>query len=148
MVISAPVTWLIVTVALAVIELSTFGLVTIWFAIGAAMAMIAAIIGANIGIQLIVFIVVSTVILITLRPLATKYVNSRTKRTNIDAVIGRKLVAKTDIDNAVGLGKVDMDGSTWFALSSREDEVIHAGDIIRVVKVVGAKLIVEKEDEK
>ena len=117
---------------------------TIWFAIGAIFAMISALLGANIWVQLICFIIVSIAILLSVRPLAEKYVNRNTKKTNIDAVVGRRLVAKTDIDNIHGKGKIDMDGSTWLAQSSVDEIVINAGEEVRVVKVVGAKLIVER----
>ena len=119
--------WLILTVALAVIELATLGLITIWFAIGAAVAMLVALLGGNIWAQLISFIIVSTVILVTVRPIASKHFNRNIKKTNIDAVIGRKLIAKTDIDNIKGTGKVDMDGSTWLAASTDDNVTIHAG---------------------
>ncbi len=143
---SPAIIWLVVAIVLAIIELSTMGLVTIWFAIGAVLSMIFALLGANIWIQLICFIVVSTVILVAVRPLAEKYVNRSIKKTNIDAAIGRKLIAKTDIDNLHGLGKVDMDGSTWIAQSSNDEIIISAGEEVRVVKVVGARLIVERAD--
>ncbi len=141
---SPAIIWLIVAIILAIIELSTLGLVTIWFAIGAIFAMISALLGANIWVQLICFIIVSIAILLSVRPLAEKYVNRNTKKTNIDAVVGRRLVAKTDIDNIHGKGKIDMDGSTWLAQSSVDEIVINAGEEVRVVKVVGAKLIVER----
>ncbi|MBR4667342.1 MAG: NfeD family protein [Butyrivibrio sp.] len=141
---SPAIIWLIVAIILAIIELSTLGLVTIWFAIGAIFAMISALLGANIWVQLICFIIVSIAILLSVRPLAEKYVNRNTKKTNIDAVVGRRLVAKTDIDNIHGKGKIDMDGSIWLAQSSVDEIVINAGEEVRVVKVVGAKLIVER----
>ena len=137
--------WLILTVILAVIELTTLGLITIWFAIGAAVAMLAALLGGNIWVQLIRFIIVSTGILVTVRPIASRHFNGKIKKTNIDAVIGRKLIAKTDIDNIKGTGKVDMDGSTWLAASSMDEVTIFAGEEVRVVRVSGAKLIVERE---
>ncbi len=144
MIMSPAIIWLIVAIVLAIIELSTMGLVTIWFAIGAICAMIFALLGANIWVQLIGFIIVSIVILVAARPLAEKYVNSKVKKTNIDAVVGRRLVAKTDIDNLHGFGKVDMDGSTWLAQSSSDEIVINAGQEVVVVQVKGAKLIVER----
>ena len=140
---SPAIIWLIISIVLAVIELSTLGLVTIWFAIGAIVSMIVALLGANIWVQLICFILVSVVILVAVRPLAEKYINRNIKKTNIDAVIGRKLIAKTDIDNIRGTGKVDMDGSTWLAKSSIDEVTIRAGEEVVVVKVQGAKLIVE-----
>ena len=144
--ISPAIIWLIAAIVLAVIELSTMGLVTIWFAIGAVIAMIGALLGAGLIVQLLLFIVVSLVVLVAARPLAEKYVNKNVKKTNIDAVIGRKLIAKTDIDNLKGTGKVDMEGSTWLASSSRDEVTITAGTEVVVVKVVGAKLIVDKAE--
>ena len=143
---SPAIIWLIIAIVLAIVELSTMGLVTIWFAIGAVVSMIFALLGGNIWVQLISFIVVSTVILVAVRPLAEKYVNRSIKKTNIDAVVGRKLIAKTDIDNLHGMGKVDFEGSTWIAQSSNDEITISAGEEVRVVKVVGAKLVVERAD--
>ena len=142
--VSPAIIWLIAAIVLAVIELSTMGLVTIWFAIGAVFAMIGALLGAGLIVQLVLFIVVSLIILVAARPLAEKYVNQNVKKTNIDAAIGRKLIAKTDIDNLKGIGKVDMEGSTWLAASSNGEVTIPAGSEVVVVKVVGAKLIVDK----
>ncbi len=138
------VVWLVLTIVLAVIELTTLGLITIWFAIGSVFALFVALLGGNTWVQLIIFVIVSALTMLTVRPLATKYINSKVKKTNIDAVIGRKLIAKTDIDNVKGTGKVDMDGSTWLAASSFDEVVINAGEEVRVVRVSGAKLIVEK----
>lgn len=144
--ISPAIIWLIAAIVLAVIELSTMGLVTIWFAIGAVVAMIGALLGAGLFVQLLLFIIVSVVILVAVRPLAEKYLNKNIKKTNIDAVVGRKLIAKTDIDNLKGIGKVDMEGSTWLAASSNDEVTISAGSEVVVVKVVGAKLIVDKAE--
>ena len=47
--------WLFMTVLLAVIELSTLGLITIWFAFGAAVTIIVALLGGNIWVQLFTF---------------------------------------------------------------------------------------------
>ena len=109
------------------------------------MTIIVSLLGANFWIQLFVFVIVSTVILLTVRPIATKHFNNQVKKTNIDAIVGRKLIVKTDIDNIKGTGKVDMDGSTWLAASSIDEVVIEKGAEVRVVRVQGAKLIVERE---
>ena len=141
---SETIIWLLIAVALAVVELATQGLVTIWFTFGALIACLLAALGAPVPAQIVIFVVVSTVVLVAVRPLANKYINSKTKKTNIDALIGRKLIAKTDIDNLHGKGKVDMDGSTWIARSSDDNVVISAGEEVEIVKVSGAKLIVQK----
>ena len=143
--ISLPIIWLIITIVLSVIEIFTMGLVTIWFAAGAAVALLLSLIGTPVAIQVVAFLVVSIVVLVLVRPIATTHFNNRIKKTNIDAIIGRKLIAKTDIDNLHGTGKVDMDGSTWLAASSVDNIVIPAGEEVVVVEVRGVKLIVERE---
>ncbi len=143
--ISLPIIWLIVTIVLSVIEIFTMGLVTIWFAAGAAVALLLSLIGTPVAIQVVAFLVVSIAILVLVRPIAQSHFNNRIKKTNIDAIIGRKLIAKTDIDNLHGTGKVDMDGSTWLAASSVDNIVIPAGEEVVVKEVRGVKLIVERE---
>ncbi len=143
--IGVSVIWLAITVVLSVIEIFTMGLVTIWFAAGAAVAFLLSLFDAPLFLQVGAFLVVSVVVLVLVRPIAASHFNNRLKKTNIDAIIGRKLVAKTDIDNLHGMGKVDMDGSTWIAASSVDNIVIKAGEEVKVVEVRGAKLIVERE---
>jgi membrane protein implicated in regulation of membrane protease activity len=143
--ISMAIVWLAAAVILSVIELMTMGLVTIWFAAGAIVSFLLSLIGAPLSLQIAAFVVVSGAVLILVRPLATKYVNQKAVKTNIDAVVGRKLIVKTEIDNIKGTGKVDMDGSTWLAASTMDEVVIPEGAEVRVVKVTGAKLIVERE---
>ena len=143
--VSLPIIWLILTVVLSVIEIFTMGLVTIWFAAGAAVALLLSIIDAPLAVQVIGFLIVSIAVLVLVRPIAMSHFNNRLKKTNVDAIIGRKLIAKTDIDNLHGTGKVDMDGSTWLAASTVDNIVIPAGEEVRVVEVRGVKLIVERE---
>jgi membrane protein implicated in regulation of membrane protease activity len=143
--ISLPIVWLIITVVLSLIEIFTMGLVTIWFAAGAVVALIMSLIGSPLWLQATLFLAVSIAVLVLVRPIATSHFNNRLKKTNIDAVIGRKLIAKTDIDNLHGMGKVDMDGSTWIAASSMDNVIIHQGEEVKVVEVQGVKLIVERE---
>ena len=143
---SMPLVWLAVAIIFSVIELATMGLVTIWFAAGALVALLLSMVGAPVLLQVAAFLVVSVAVLFLVRPLAAKYVNSKAKKTNIDAIIGRRLVVKKEIDNLKGTGKIDMDGSTWLAASTIDNIIIPEGTTVRVVKVVGAKLIVERED--
>ncbi|WP_022778724.1 NfeD family protein [Butyrivibrio sp. AE3009] len=143
---SMPLVWLAVAIVFSVIELATMGLVTIWFAAGALAALLLSMIGATVLLQVAAFLVVSVAVLLVVRPLAAKYVNGKAKKTNIDAIIGRRLVVKKEIDNLKGTGKIDMDGTTWMAASTIDNIIIPEGTTVRVVKVSGAKLIVERED--
>ena len=137
--------WLIITIVMALIELPTMGLITIWFAAGALVSMVLAMLGFGVPVQVAAFIIVSVLILCSVRPLAIKYFNSKVKKTNIDAVIGKRLIVMNDIDNLNESGKVQFEGSIWLARSSSDQVIIRAGEKVRVVNVVGNNLIVERE---
>lgn len=139
--------WLIVMVLFLVVEAATVGLVCIWFAVGALAALIAALLGANIVIQIVLFLIVSAVALYFTRPLAKKYVNAKVEPTNADMVIGKECRVTEAIDNIAGTGAVYVDGKTWTA-RSESDEVIPEGTLVTAKSIDGVKLIVaapEKE---
>ncbi len=139
--------WLIVMVLFLVVEAATVGLVCIWFAVGALAALIAALLGAEIWLQIVLFLVVSAVALYFTRPLAKKYVNAKVEPTNADMVIGKECRVTEAIDNIAGTGAVYVDGKTWTA-RSESDEVIPEGTLVTAKSIDGVKLIVaapEKE---
>lgn len=139
--------WLIVMVLFLVVEAATVGLVCIWFAVGALSALIAALLGAEIWLQIVLFLVVSAVALYFTRPLAKKYVNAKVEPTNADMVIGKECRVTEAIDNIAGTGAVYVDGKTWTA-RSESDEVIPEGTLVTAKSIDGVKLIVaapEKE---
>ena len=140
--ISLPIVWLIIAVAMGIVEILTQGLTTIYFTAGALAALIVAMFDTPFWPQVIVFVMVSGISLFLVRPLSLKYLNSKTVKTNIDALIGRRVIAKTEIDNRKKPGKVDLDGSTWMAVSETDDIVISAGKEVEVVRIDGAKVIV------
>ena len=76
--------WLVAMIVLLIIEGIVPGLVSIWFAIGAFAAMISAILGAPLWLQVLWFFAVSILTLCLTRPFAKKYVNSRAMPTNAD----------------------------------------------------------------
>ena len=69
--------WLAAVVIFAVAEATTQGLVSIWFAGGALAGLIAAMIGASITVQTVIFIAVSAILILALRKIAVKSQRSR-----------------------------------------------------------------------
>ena len=138
--------WLIAMVLFGVLEAVTVGLTSIWFAVGALAALIAASLGAFALVQVIVFLVVSFVTLLLLRPLAQRYINDRKEPTNADRVIGREAVVTQAIDNLKGEGQVNVSGAVWTA-RSQEEAPIPAGARVRVLRIEGVKVIVSPVPE-
>jgi len=136
--------WLIAMVVLLVIEAVVPGLISIWFALGALAALISALFHAPIWLQIVWFVAVSVIALVLTRPLVRKYVNGRITPTNADMVIGKDAVVTEAIDNLHARGAVLLDGKTWTARMDREDENAQTGETVRVLRIEGVKLIVEK----
>ena len=134
---------LALTAVLLIIEIATLGLTTIWFAAGALFAFFAALLGMNQGIQIGVFVVVSVVLLFFTRPLAVKYLNTKTIKTNTEALVGKTARVIVDINNLKSQGQVVINGLEWTARSSDDTVVFKIGDAVTIVGIEGVKLIVE-----
>ena len=136
--------WAVAVIAFVILELATVGLASIWFALGALCALIAALLGAPVWLQIVWFVIVSVATLLLTRPLARKYINSKTMATNADRVIGGKAVVKERIDELAGTGAVLADGKMWTARTA-DGSVAEPGDIVTVLEIRGVRLIVAPE---
>ena len=132
--------WLVAFVILIGIEAATMALTTIWFAGGAVFAFFAAVLEFSVQTQLVVFLIVSFVLLLFTRPLAIRFVNRETVKTNVDGLIA-KVIKK--IDNNEPSGAAVIDGQEWTARSADEAVTIPVGTHVVIKEVRGVKLIVE-----
>ena len=126
----------------AVGEAVSVGLTSIWFAAGALVALIAALLGWALWIQIALFLVVSLLCLLAVRPLARRHLNDKIEPTNADRVIGAEAQVTQDIDNIHGKGAVIIRGMTWSA-RSQDDSPILTGTLVRVLRIEGVKVFVE-----
>ena len=137
-----PLIWLGILALLLVVEAITAGLTTIWFAGGALVAAIACYAGANLTVQILLFLCVSLVLLIFTRPLAMKYFI----QTNANSLIGKKAVVIQEIDNLAQTGQVRINDIEWTARSA-DDEKIGEGTVVTIEEIRGVKLIVKQNKE-
>lgn len=135
--------WLVAFVILIGIEAATMALTTIWFAGGAVFAFFAAVLGFSVQTQLVVFLIVSFILLLFTRPLAMRFVNRETVKTNVDGLIGRRAKVITKIDNNEPSGATVVDGQEWTARSMDDAVTIPVGTHVVIKEVRGVKLIVE-----
>ena len=143
--IGMPVVWLTAMILLLVVEAIVPGLISIWFALGALSALVSALLGAPVWLQVVWFVVVSVVTLVLTRPLARRYVNGSAVATNADMLIGRECVVTEEIDNIHGKGAVSIGGKVWTARTAEDGQKAAVGDVLRVLRIEGVKLIVQKE---
>ena len=76
------------------------------------------------------------------RPLAKKYINSKTQATNADMYVGKECIVLEDIDNVAGTGAVKVAGKVWTARSA-DNTVIAEGSRAEALRIEGVKLIVK-----
>lgn len=134
--------WLALIFTFLLIEGITLNLVTIWFAVGALCAFVTSYFTNSIMIQLIVFIIFTTLSLLFTRPLLNKYVKRNIKNTNIDMTIGKIGIVTQDI-SPLKNGRVNVLGKSWMATSSNE---IKKGTKVEVLEIQGAKIIVKEKE--
>ena len=133
--------WVIIIVALLVVEFATAALTTIWFAGGALAGLILALRGAPIWRQAAAFAALSVVLLVLTRPLAAR-IRGKTVRTNADRMIGKEAVVIERIDNVRGTGAVRVEGQEWTARSVNPGHIIEENEIVMVRSISGVKLMV------
>ena len=134
--------WLGISVLLAIVEAFSLTLITIWFVIGGIAASIAAYFGANLAVQIGIFLVVSVASLLLFRPLALKH--RELGQAHEPDWIGKHAVVVEAIDNDALSGRVETsDHMTWAALS-KDGTPIEVGTNVVVVDRSSIKLIVER----
>lgn len=139
--------WLLLAAIFIVIEIISLGLTTIWFAGGAFVAAIAALCGANLVVQIVLFVVVAVALLAFTRPWAVKHLDSKTEKTNAEALVGQNAVVIEEINNLNETGRAKINGMEWTARTKEDGEVIPEGYVAHILEIQGVKLIVEKADE-
>ena len=137
--------WLGITIVAVIIEILTTDLVSIWFAAGGIVALIACLLGASQMIQIVLFVIVGIFTIIIVRPIAKKYLRTNIEKTNVDRVIGKHgLVTKTiTADNK---GEVKVMSTSWPA-TSLDNTIINEGDYCEIIAIEGVHLVVKKIEE-
>lgn len=140
--------WLVLFVAMLIIEAVGPALVSIWFALGAVIALILSFIPEVAWwIEVIVFVVISIATLLALRPVLKRYIKRNNYNTNIDSFTGKRGYVIEDI-TYLRPGAVKIGDVSWTAIPVNKDEKIVENEIIEVVAVNGNKLIVKKVEGK
>jgi membrane protein implicated in regulation of membrane protease activity len=113
------------------------------FSVGALGAAVVDVAGASELAAWVVFVVVSVLMLLVVRPIAKSHMKVPPHiRTGTAALVGQQAIVLERIANNEGVGCVKIDGEVWTARSLDEDEVIEAGSRVHVVQIKGATALV------
>ena len=139
--------WLVAVIIFLGVELSTVTLTSIWFAAGALAAMLVAMFNGNIIIQIIAFLIVAFGLLYATKPWSKKFIDTKKVSTNADRAIGAHVRVIERISNLDQTGRVMYNGLDWTARTEDDNIVIEQGELVRVLRIAGVKLIVERVEE-
>ena len=138
--------WLFVAITAVVIESMTCDLVAIWFVPGALSAMLLSLFVPLMGLQIMVFLMLSILVLVLAKTVFKKYMPKAKKNAlNADAMIGARAVVTEEINNLHGTGCVKVNGVAWTARATDPETTIAKGSIVIVKQIEGVKLICEPE---
>lgn len=135
--------WLVLMIGFVAAEAACpFHLVSIWFAVGSLVALVAAALDAQMWLQITLFAVVSVGLLVATLPLVKKFVIPKQAKTNVDSVIGSRGYVTEEIDNLSASGQVKLGGMYWSA-RSEDGHSIPVGTLVQVARIEGVKVFVK-----
>lgn len=133
--------WLVLLVVFLIVEASTVTLMSLWFAAGSLIALFASLLGGPLWLQLLLFLAVSTISLIALRPVFRKFIRPKLTATNVDSVIGATGLVTASVDNVSAVGRVKLGAMEWSARST-SGAPISEGTLVKVDRIEGVKVFV------
>ena len=133
--------WLGLMVLFLIMEANTVSVVSIWFAVGALVALVTSLLGGQLWLQAVLFFAVSAGLLACLRPMTKKYFKPKLTKTNVDAVIGTQGYLTDAVDNLNGKGRVKLGAMEWTARST-DGSIIPQGTLVKVDRIEGVKAFV------
>ncbi len=139
-----PFIWLGIVVAAVVVEVSTVALVSIWFVPSALISMILAFCNVPLWIQILVFLVLSALCIIFIKPISNRFLGVKHVATNADSLIGEEAVVIEEICNLEARGQVKVRGQVWTARAADKYQTYAKGDVLNVIAIEGVKLICTK----
>jgi len=139
--------WLGIMAALLIIEAATMGLTTIWGAISALIMIFVSRTGLAVAWQVLLFMVITLVLLVTTRPVALKKLKIGKTKTNVDTMLGQEVIV-TKAVSRFGKGEAKgRNGVIWTVTSNSETDIPH-GTICKVESVEGNTLIIKRKEDK
>ena len=135
--------WIVAVIVFLGLEAVTSAVVSIWFAGGALIAFIATVLGAGIKLQIFLFLIVSVLLVVLLRKIAFKNLNTKKAKTNLDRIIGTDVMINEEVNNKLRTGTAYVGDVEW-KVKSENGEIIPKDTMAEVVDIEGVRLVVKK----
>ncbi|MFA5625011.1 MAG: NfeD family protein [Bradymonadales bacterium] len=140
------IVWAAILAFTIVAELATATLVSVWFAIGAAAALLLALLGAPLWLQIGTAIAISIATLWFFRHFIIRVGNKGDKTEVVakHALAGKSAIVTQRISNIENIGQICVDGDYWTAKSA-SDTPIAEGAAVIILQVGSAVCVVEPD---
>jgi len=138
------VVWIAVGILFIIIEIFTPGFFFFSFGIGAiASGLMAYIFKENLILQFLTFSVVTFVSFLLMKKFAGKMLKNSVQESNIYALSGKTgIVTKIILKDHKGYVRIG--GEEWSAIFEQDIEQINEGEKVKIIRVDGNKVVVEK----
>lgn len=143
--------WIVLGIGLIIAEIFTFGFVLFWFGIGALAAALAGFLGLGLGIQFVVFALVSISLTVMSRKIFVSYYkqdDADALKTGVDKLPGQIGTVTGASKGALNEAAVKVYGSTWTAFPADDETVFEEGEKVEVIHVKGSSIYVRKFSDK
>jgi membrane protein implicated in regulation of membrane protease activity len=99
-------------------------------------------------VQLFLFVVISAVMTLGIRPIILKYFyhHGEHAKTNTEALVGKTGLVTEVIDVLAGTGSVKIGGEIWRAVVANNKSRVEIGEKVTVKYVEGSKVVVDFEN--
>jgi len=134
--------WAVLIILAALVEMNTMDLTSIWFSVGALIALILAVAGAAVWLQAAAFLSVTVILILLVRPITKRYLKTNVINTNTDRLVGKVAICTKYIP-AGERGEVKIDGKYWMAVTTSEED-IEVDEKVEVLAIEGVKLVVDR----
>lgn len=137
--------WLILSGVFLICEIFTVSFLLFWFGIGAFFALLTSLVTDSILIQVLVFTISTTLMVIFMKPLVKKFFKENEEvKSNTESLIGKNGIVIKEINNIESKGQIKVNGELWSAFSENPTEIIEAGSTVCIEDIRGVKLKVKK----
>jgi len=137
------IVWLLIAGFFFVAEMVTVGFLVFWIGVGALLACLVSLVVPSVLVQVIVWVVSSTLLMIYTRPIINKYIKVKDIPTNVYTILGKTAVVTEEINNVLGKGQIKIDSDVW-AARSENGTIISKGCPVEILKIDGVKVIVRQ----
>ena len=136
--------WLLLGLALVVVEILIPAFFVLWFGVGALVAALLAFLGMSQAVQVSAFLAISFLLLVFSRTIfqSTLFRSQQSVATNVEALKGQQAIVLKAIEGTLKTGSVKIGGEVGSAICEEETQILE-GAKVEVLDVVGNKVRVK-----